>query len=74
MAESPDREKRVEAGPVRITIEIDRPRLGLTGARSHMGSAVREILLSLREVLDAGIESLEKREEAVEAPEEIAIE
>jgi len=74
MAESAEAETHVEAGPIRITIEIDRPRLGLSGARSHMRSGVREILLSLREVLDAGIESIDKREAAADPPEKIPIE
>jgi len=69
-----DHSERLEMGPIRITIEIDRPKLGLGKARTHMRAAVREILVSLREVLDAGIEAVEKREESAAAPEKIKIE
>ncbi len=74
MAESENSEARREAAPIRITIEIDRPHVGLGKARGHMRSAVREIMISLREVLDAGIEAIEKRDEPAETPEKIAIE
>ena len=53
----------VHAGPIRITIEIDRPRVGMGKARGHMRGAVREALISLREVLDAGIQAVEERED-----------
>ena len=77
MVEQPDSEARISAGPIRITIEIDRPKLGLDGARGHMRSAVREMLISLREVLDAGIQTIEQRERhngRTEAAEKIDIE
>ena len=51
-----------QAGPIRITIEIDRPRVGVGKAGGHMRSAVREALISLREVLDAGIQAVDERE------------
>lgn len=52
----------VHAGPIRITIEIDRPRVGMGKASGHMRGAVREALISLREVLDAGIQAVEERD------------
>ncbi len=39
-----------------------------------MRSAVRQALLSLREVLDAGIDTLGDREETASSPEKITIE
>ena len=39
-----------------------------------MRAAVREALLSLREVLDAGIETLNESDETATTPEKIAIE
>ena len=53
----------VHAGPIRITIEIDRPRVGVGKAGGHMRGAVREALISLREVLDAGIQAVEERDD-----------
>ncbi len=53
----------VHAGPIRITIEIDRPRVGVGKAGGHMRGAVREALVSLREVLDAGIQAVEERDD-----------
>lgn len=49
----------VHAGPIRITIEIDRPSVGVGKAGGHMRSAVREAMISLREVLDAGIQAVD---------------
>lgn len=74
MADTSGEETRREPSPIRITIEIDRPRLGLRSARGHMRAAVRETLLSLREVLDAGIETLNESDESATEPEKIAIE
>ncbi len=56
----------VHAGPIRITIEIDRPRVGVGKASGHMRGAVREALISLREVLDAGIQAVDDRDEGTE--------
>ncbi len=53
----------VHAGPIRITIEIDRPRVGVGKAGGHMRGAVREAMISLREVLDAGIQAVEERDD-----------
>ena len=53
----------VHAGPIRITIEIDRPQVGVGKAGGHMRSAVREAMISLREVLDAGIQAVDERNE-----------
>ncbi len=66
---------RAQAGPIRITIEIDRPRVGLGKAQGHMRAAVREALVSLREVLDAGIQAVDDRKDppADDQPERIAI-
>ena len=50
----------VHAGPIRITIEIDRPRVGVGKAGGHMRGGVREALISLREVLDAGIQAVDE--------------
>lgn len=74
MIEASGDDGQVRAGPIRITVEIDRPQLGLGGARDHMRSAVRQALLSLREVLDAGIDTLGDREETASSPEKITIE
>ena len=60
--------------PLRITIEIDRPRLGMGKASGHMRGAVREVLLSLREVLDAGIQTLDPSERPSSSAEQIKIE
>ena len=56
----------MHAGPIRITIEIDRPSVGVGKAGGHMRGAVREALISLREVLDAGIQAVDARDD--EAP------
>lgn len=53
----------VHAGPIRITIEIDRPSVGVGKAGGHMRGAVREALISLREVLDAGIQAVDERDD-----------
>ena len=60
--------------PLRITIEIDRPHVGLGKASGHMRGAVREVLLSLREVLDAGIQTLDPSERQATSAEQIKIE
>ena len=60
--------------PIRITIEIDRPHLGLGNAGGHMRGAVREVLLSLREVLDASIQTLDPSERPGSTAEQIKIE
>ena len=60
--------------PLRITIEIDRPQVGLGKASGHMRGAVREVLLSLREVLDAGIQTLDPSERRASSAEQIKIE
>ncbi len=60
--------------PLRITIEIDRPHVGLGKASGHMRGAVREVLLSLREVLDAGIQTLGPSERSATSAEQIKIE
>ena len=60
--------------PLRITIEIDRPHVGLGKASGHMRGAVREVLLSLREVLDAGIQTLGPSERPATSAEQIKIE
>ena len=60
--------------PLRITIEIDRPHVGLGKASGHMRGAVREVLLSLREVLDAGIQTLGPSERQATSAEQIKIE
>lgn len=60
--------------PLRITIEIDRPQLGVGKASVHMRGAVREVLLSLREVLDAGIQTLDSSERQGSSAEQIKIE
>ena len=60
--------------PLRITIEIDRPNVGLGKASGHMRGAVREVLLSLREVLDAGIQTLGPSERQATSAEQIKIE
>lgn len=66
----------VHAGPIRITIEIDRPSVGVGKASGHMRSAVREAMISLREVLDAGIQAVDERDEDASSStsERIAIE
>ena len=53
----------VHAGPIRITVEIDRPQVGMGKAGGHIRGAVREALISLREVLDAGIQAVDERED-----------
>lgn len=60
--------------PLRITIEIDRPQIGVGKASVHMRGAVREVLLSLREVLDAGIQTLGPSERQGSSAEQIKIE
>ena len=60
--------------PLRITIEIDRPHVELGKASGHMRGAVREMLLSLREVLDAGIQTLDPSERQGSSAEQIKIE
>lgn len=60
--------------PLRITIEIDRPHIGMGKATGHMRGAVREVLLSLREVLDAGIHTLDPSERQASSAEQIKIE
>lgn len=76
MTDAEDSGDHVEAGPIRIIIEIDRPRIGLGNARGHMRAAVREALVSLREVLDAGIQAVDtpKASADEDKPEKIAIE
>ena len=76
MTNAEDSGNQVEAGPIRITIEIDRPRVGLGKARGHMRAAVLEALVSLREVLDAGIQAVDTQEKSADEdkPEKIAIE
>lgn len=74
MAESASNGTEIHSSPIRITIEIDRPHLGLVKARGHMRGAVREVLLSLREVLDAGIETLDPSESTPRSAEQITIE
>ena len=43
-------------------------------ASGHMRGAVREVLLSLREVLDAGIQTLDPSERQASSAEQIKIE
>ena len=76
MNDAQDSGDQVEAGPIRITIEIDRPRVGIGKARGHMRAAVREALVSLREVLDAGIQAVDTQNTSTDEdkPEKIAIE
>ncbi len=75
MAENNEHDQlKASAGPIRITIEIDRPEIGLTGARGHLRAAVREALMSLREVLDAGIDTLETEDQPGDPAEKIVIE
>ncbi len=66
-------ELKASAGPIRITIEIERPAIGLMGAGGHLRSAVREALMSLREVLEAGIDTLETDEKPTDTAEKITI-
>ena len=74
MTERASNGTEVHNSPIRITIEIDRPHLGLNKVRGHMCGADREVLLSLREVLDAGIETLDPSENPPPSAEQITIE
>ena len=75
MAENNEHEQMsASAGPIRITIEIDRPEIGLAGARDQLRAAIRDAMLSLREVLDAGIDTLETENRSADTPEKITIE